>query len=332
MLQQKYSKANVLSTFMACCVLVAISILLIANKQYIIDQITVWGYHPTSEVSALVDRAGMDNYGKFLYLASRPKLDATQKFNTECDRIENVTSILGCYSDYRIYIYDVTDTQLDGIREVTAAHETLHAAYIRMSDDERNKVDVLLEAEYKKLETNKDFANLMAFYSRTEPGQRDNELHSIIGTEVADISPALEAHYSQYFSDRQKVVTLYVKYSSVFQTLASRANELVTQINVLSSSISDKTTQYNADVKALNIDIAAFDKRADSGDFTSQAQFNSERVALSARVAELDTARTSVNADIANYDSVLAEYNSIASQSKKLNNSIDSTLAPAPSV
>jgi len=332
MLQQKYSKASASLTFLICCVLIAISLLLITNKQYVIDQITVWQYHPTSEISALADRAGMDNYGKFLYLASQPKLDATQNFNTECDRIENVTSILGCYSDYRIYIYDVTDTQLDGVREVTAAHETLHAAYRRMSDDEKNKVDVLLEVEYKKLETNKDFADLMAFYSRTEPGQRNNELHSIIGTEVADISPALEAHYSQYFSDRQKVVTLYVKYSSVFQELASRANELVTQMNALSSSISAKSTQYNTDVKALNVDIAAFDKRADSGDFSSQAQFNYERAALSNRVTELDAARTSVNNDITKYGSLLAEYNSIASQSKKLDNSIDSTLAPAPSV
>jgi hypothetical protein len=312
--------------------LISISLLLITNKQYIIDQITVWQYHPTSEVSALADRAGMGGYGKFLYLASQPKLDATQNFNTECDRIENVTSILGCYSDYRIYLYDVTDAQLDGVREVTAAHETLHAAYIRMSDDEKSNVNVLLEAEYKKLETDKDFADLMAFYSRTEPGQRYNELHSIIGTEVADINPALEAHYSQYFSDRQKVVALNAEYSSVFKKLASRANELVTQMNTLSSSISDRSTQYNADVKALNIDIATFDKRAENGDFSSQAQFNSERAALSARVTELNVLRKGVNDDIAKYDSLLAEYNSIASQSKKLNNSIDSTLAPAPSV
>jgi ABC-type transporter Mla subunit MlaD len=172
----------------------------------------------------------------------------------------------------------------------------------------------------------------MAFYSRTEPGQRYNELHSIIGTEVADINPALEAHYSQYFSDRQKVVALNAEYSSVFKKLASRANELVTQMNTLSSSISDRSTQYNADVKALNIDIATFDKRAENGDFSSQAQFNSERAALSARVTELNVLRKGVNDDIAKYDSLLAEYNSIASQSKKLNNSIDSTLAPAPSV
>lgn len=331
MSQQKYSKATAASTFLVCCVLSAISLLLIINKQHVIDQITVWQYNPTSEISALVDRAGMSNYGKFLYLASQPKLDATQDFNVECDRVENITSILGCYSNYRIYIYDVTDPQLDGIREVTATHETLHAAYARMNNDEKSKVDALLEIEYKKLENDKNFTERMAFYDRTEPGQRDNELHSVIGTEVVDINPVLEAHYSEYFSDRQKVVALNTKYSSVFQELENRANKLSEQLNELASSVSDRVSQYNIKVKALNSDIITFNNRVDSGKI-SQEQFNYERFVLTTRVSDLDAMRTSINNDIKTYDSILAEYNSIASQSKKLNNIIDSTLAPAPSI
>jgi hypothetical protein len=306
--------------------------LIVINKQYIIDQITVWQYKPTSEITGLVDRAGMGSYGKFLYLASQPSLEATQNFNNMCDRVENITSILGCYKNYQIYIYDVTDKQLDGIREVTAAHETLHAAYVRMSESEQKEVDILLEAEYKKLETNKDFSERMAFYARTEPGQRDNELHSVIGTEVAVISPALEAHYEKYFSNRQKVVELDVEYSSVFQKLEDRSKELVGQLNALASSISDRSTQYNSDAQTLYSDIISFNNRANNWGFSSQAQFAFERSILSARVTELDATRISINEDITSYDSILLEYNSIASQSKKLYNSINSTLAPAPSV
>lgn len=332
MLHQKISKAGVLVTFIICCALVALSAWLIINKQYVIDRITVWQYVPTSELAALVDRTGMNDNGKFLFFASQPKLDATQSFNTECDRVENVTSILGCFIDYRIYIYDVTDPQLDGIREATAAHEMLHAAYIRMGESEKKKVNALIESEYKNLEINKSLADLMKFYARTEPGQSDNELHSIIGTEVANISPELESYYKQYFSDRQKIVKLKVKYSSVFEGLESRANELVSQMNALSQSISDRSSQYNSEVKALNVDIIAFDKRADSGDFSSQSQFDRERSVLSSRVTTLSELRSGVNEDIVKYNTLLVEYNSIASQSKKLNNSIDSTLAPAPSV
>ena len=201
-----------------------------------------------------------------------------------------------------------------------------------MSSDEKSKIDVLLEAEYKKLESDTDYSDRMAFYARTEPGERDNELHSVIGTEISVISPDLETYYSKYFTDRQKVVALNTKYISVFKNLQNHADELSQQLNSLASSIPIKTSQYNSSVIALNSDIVSFNQRADSNGFTSQAQFNSERTALSVRVAELDTIRAGINDDIASYSSILAEYNSIASESKKLYNSIDSTLAPAPSV
>jgi len=332
MSQQKYSKATAASTFLVCCVLSAVSLLLIINKQRVIDQVTVWQYNPTSEISALADRGGMSDYGKFLYLASQPKLEATQDFNLECDRIENITSILGCYSNYRIFIYDVTDPQLDGIREVTAAHEMLHAAYIRMNNDDKSKVDTLLEVEYKKLENNKNFMERMDFYARTEPGQRYNELHSVIGTEVAEVNSELETYYDKYFSDRQKVVELNIKYSSVFQKLESRANELSEQLSTLESDISNRSAQYNTDVQILNHDIATFNRQVSNGEFSSQEQSIYERATLMDRAANLDVVRTEINNDITKYHSILSEYNSIASQSKKLNNLIDSTLAPAPSI
>lgn len=333
MLRRKFSNAVIIGNIMACAVLIALALLIIINRQRVIDQVTVWQFNSTSEIDSLVGKSGMNDYGKFLYLASQPTLDATSNFNNECDRIENTTSILGCYSNYRIYIYDVTDKQLDGVREVTATHETLHAAYARLSDDEKIKISALLEAEYKKLETNKEYSDRMAFYARTEPGERDNELHSVIGTEVAKISTKLEDYYDKYFSDRQKVVVLNTKYSSVFANLKNHANELLSQMNALASSISTRTTKYNSDVVVLNNDIIVFNKRAggSNGGFSSQSQFYSERKALSARVSALDVTRNGIDSDIALYDKLLIEYNSIASESKKLYNSIDSTLAPAPS-
>ena len=330
--QSHSNKFGTIVIIVISCILTAMSLFLVFNRQYVIDQIAVWQYHPTSAVTTLIDRTGVNDYGKFLYLASKPKVDATQSFNNECDRVEKITSILGCYSDYHIYIYDVTDPQLDGIKEVTAAHETLHAAYIRMSLDEKAKVNALVEAEYKKLANNKDLTEMMAFYARTEPGQRGNELHSVIGTEIANISPELEAHYKKYFTDRQKVVNLYNKYISVFQKLSNRASELSDQLKVLAATITTSLAQYNTDAQTLNNDITTFNKRATDGDFSSLSQFYAERNRISSRVADLDVTRTTINADVVKYNATLDEYNSIASESKKLYNSIDSTLAPAPSV
>jgi hypothetical protein len=324
--------STTLASIVVCVALVAFSFFIFYNRQYIIDQFVVWQFQSTSEIDALVDRSGVNDYGKFLYHASRPVLDATQEFNNECDRIENTTSILGCYSNYRIYIYNVTDERLNGVREVTATHETLHAAYQRLGSDEKNKVNLLLEAEYKKLENDKSFSDRMDFYARTEPGERGNELHSVIGTEVSNIDSELEVYYKRYFDDRQKVVALNAKYNSVFMDLKNHADSLALQMDELSKTISESTAKYNSDVIVLNNDIILFNTKASGGGFVSQFQFNSARDVLISRTANLDTYKLKIDNDINTYNTVLGEYNSIASESKKLYDSIDSLLAPTPVV
>lgn len=328
----RYNKGSVVANLIASIFLIALSVTVFNSRQFILDQISVWQYKASDDVYSLVQRSGMSDNGKFLFYASKPQIDGTQNFNNECDRIENTTSILGCYSNFKIYVYDVTDSQLDGIREVTAAHEMLHAAYQRLSEDDKSKINTLLEVEYKKIENNNDYSDRMAFYARAEPGERGNELHSIIGTEVGSVSQELENYYSKYFSNRQNVVDLYKKYSSVFINLKNHANDLIAQMDVLSKSISEKTTEYNNAVVALSSDISSFNVRANSGDFYSQAQFNKERSALVARSNVLEKNRISIDDSIKKYNQLLDEYNSIASESSKLYNSIDSTLAPSPSI
>lgn len=302
------------------------------NRQQVMDQLTVWHYQPTSEVVTLANQTGMNERGKFLYYASQPVIESTQKFNQECDRLENSTSILGCYSGNRIYVYDVTDPRLDGIRQVTAVHETLHAAYQRLNDTEKAKVDGLLEAEYTKLESDPDFKGRMAFYARTEPGERDNELHSVIGTEIASVSPALESYYKQYFTNRQMVTTLAAQYKSVFTKLTDQATKIGTQLTALNDAIQARSAAYNNNAEQLNADIATFNSRAESSGFSSQSEFNSQRASLVARGIDLGTERTNINNDINQYNMLLTQYNSIVASSKQLYNSIDSTLAPAPSL
>lgn len=332
MLLQKRNKSRTIASFIVCVILIAGTFFILLFRQRILDQITVWQFKPAQEISILTDRLGLNNNGKLIFYASQPELDSSNYFNKVCNRIEYTTSILGCYSNFRIYIYNVTDVKLDGIREVTAAHEMLHAVFQRMSDAEKTELGVLLEAEYKKLENDKDFVGLIDFYARTEPGERINELHSVIGTSVASIDPALEAHYSQYFSSRQLVVQLYVKYNGVFKDLNDRAKILIDQLNVLSTDIPTRSSQYNSDVQTLNSDIKLFNNRVESGYFKTQWQFDNERAILESRAAGINLVRDGINTDISNYNSLLIEYNSIASESKKLSNSIDSTLMEAPSV
>ena len=311
---------------------IALTTVLLINRQFVVDQVRVWQYQPSDEIAAFADRTTMTDRGTFLFYASQPALEETQVFNGKCARIEQGTAILGCYDGQIIYIYNIPNPKLDGIREVTSVHEMLHAAYQRLDGVARKKVDALLEVEYEKLKDSPDFSERMAFYARTEPGERSNELHSIIGTEVASISDELEAHYADYLTDRSKVLQLHQRYAAVFASLQARGKELSIRLSTLADSIEHASSRYNAGVTQLNADIAQFNARSKRSGFMSQAEFDRERSSLVTRANTLDGLRAAINRDRAEYETLRKELMTVASESEALNKSIDSSLAPAPSL
>ena len=299
--------------------------------QYLLDWVNYQTYTPSASISSITAGADLTDEGKFAFYAAQPVLDGTQTFDTRCDRKEQNTAILGCYVNNRIYIYDITDDRLEGIKEVTAVHEMLHVVYQRLSDEEKEALHRLLEKEAAKLENDKDFAERMDFYARTEPGERYNELHSIIGTEVAAIDSELEEHYSRYF-DRSTVLSLYKGYKQEFRRLEERAAQLVVTIEALASQINQAKANYVSSTNQLDRDIQDFNRRAESGAFDSPSTFNTERQALLARADKLKDERTEINAMVNRYNGLIREHNNIITESNELYESIDSSLAPAPSV
>ena len=311
---------------------VIVAAILFLNRQYIIDQISVWQYQPSGDIASLVERSGMSDQGEFHFYASQPKLQTAADFNETCERKERAMAVLGCYNGQFIYIYNVTDAKLDGIREVTAAHEMLHAGYARLDEAQKQRIHELLDAEYEQLKNDVAFAERLAFYDRTEPGERYNELHSIIGTEVASISDELEEYYQKYFDDRSKTVGLYEQYASVFHELQNRSEQLSQQLTQLGDEIERESALYNTNTSQFSADVDAFNQRAENGDFTSQAAFEAERSQLISRGEALETRRQQINNNVTQYEALRAELMGIASESEALNRSIDSSLVPAPSL
>lgn len=313
-------------------VTVGIALTVLINKQYITDQVAVWQYKPSSQIINFADRSGMSNAGRFYFYASQPSLEGRQVFNSQCANQDTNTAVLGCYVGQKIYIYDINNPQLIGIRTVTAAHEMLHAAYARLNNTDKTKINQLLEAEYAKIKDDPNLAARMAFYAKTEPGERNNELHSVIATEIPSISPALESYYSKYFTARQKVISLHASYQAVFNNLKLRADQITQQLDALKLTIEQDSSAYNAKASALNSDIKAFNQKASNGDFTSQSQFDRERSLLVAQADQLDNLRATINTNISNYNALLKELESVASQSNALNQSINSKLTPPPNI
>lgn len=325
-----FAKSLVALMILVMCL--AASLFVLLNRQLLVDYATNWSFKPTDSVVDLAKNTSMNKNGKFIFYASRPQLQAAKDFNNECQKQEQMSAILGCYTRNQIFIYDIQNTELAGIKEVTAAHEMLHAAYDRLDDKTKERVNIMLENEYQKLKNDQKLAERMAMYDRLEPGQRDNELHSIVGTEIASIDSGLEDYYKKYFDDRSVVIKHYDTYSSVFRELEQKSNDLEKRVTDLSVQIQDAKLDYDMKAAALQRDINSFNSAATNGSFNSRSEFNSTRSALMIRADNLDMARADINAKITEFNNLTSQLKSLALHATELNNSIDSTLAPAPSL
>jgi hypothetical protein len=312
--------------------ILALTLWIVLNRQYVFDQWNVSQYQPTAPVASIATRSGMSDKGRFYFYASQPAVNTAADFNVNCQRQEAKSAILGCYSSGRIYIYDVSNAKLDGIEEVTAAHETLHAAWDRMSDADKKSVGILLEAEYQKI-NDPALQQRMAYYDRNEPGEHLNELHSIIGTEIATIDPALEAHYSQYFSNRSKVTSLYTGYETIFTTQTSQAESLLSELTTLKADLATNITSYNAESASVEADSVTIKNNGSTVNRTSAAEVNSYNasvVALRSRINTLMSNRASIVVKQAVYNAKVTEYNALIVNTNELTKSLDSTLVPTP--
>ena len=330
-MNQMRSHKSLLLVAINLCIIVCVVVAAILNRQYIIDKYNAWEFKPSPEIAQIANDVGLNENGRFYYFASRPELDFAKEFNGECRSREQGNAILGCYKNQRIYIYNVNDERLNGLKEVTAAHEMLHAAYERLPESDKKAVNTLLEKEYRK-NSDAEFSKRMDYYKRNQPGEEYNELHSIIGTEFADISPQLEDYYKRYFNNRSQVVALHSKYSDKFKELKRGSASLRKELENLSININNASLKYNKDISNLNSEINNFNSRAKNGDFSSQEDFLNERRYLIKSTRKLEQDRANINRYIGQYESKRIEYNKLVDESNSMYKAMDSTLAPAPSI
>ena len=297
----------------------------LTHPQRVTDQFTVWNYSADSTIEGYADRSTMTDEGRFLFFASRPEVAPAGEFDEHCSSQLEGVGILGCYqhADKRIYLFDVTDDRLDGIEEVVAAHEMLHAAWDRMSAQERDELGPLLEAAAATKADDPDFATTLDYYAQAEPGERLNELHSIIGTEFRDAGSALESHYSEYFHDRAALVDLHDSSHAVFQQQQDAIAAIVAQLDTLQAGVDADYAAYNAGYDQLNRDITDFNADANSGAFTSNAQFTRAKNALTARRDDLDALYDSIQQRSDAFDAKAIELESLNAEAAELNTNLN---------
>ena len=304
--------------------LLAVVIILILNRDRVYDYYRGLTYKPSAEMIEIRNSLNLTSEGEFIFNASQPALSERDEFNENCRPTDAETAILGCYVMENIYVYNIEDDQLRGIKELTAAHELLHAVFARMSDEERDG----LESDLKKVyQDNKDILkDDLKIYASSEQYE---ELYVRAGTEVKKLPDSLEKHYAKYFVDQDKVVSYYDSYIAVFRKLKAELETLEQEMNELNSKIDSMTLEYETRVAQYEKDVNTFNVCADTvGCFTSQWEFDTKRNALVNEMNALDALYDEISDLIAQYNEKVKVYNNDVIETNRLNDKMNSSVKP----
>ncbi len=302
--------------------------ILFANRNGILDYLTLRNYQPPAAIQALATETTMTPSAEHLFFVNKPVLAEKKLFNQHCTDGSDQVATLGCYKGDRrgIYLYDVTDARLNGVEEVTAAHEMLHQAYDRLAPAEKQRVDGLLQTYYEQL-TDPFILDQMETYKKTEPDQLVNEMHSIFGTQVRDLPAELETYYQQYFTDRSKIVGFYDQYQAEFTQRRKQIADYDAQLDSLKSQIDT----HKASLKSRESQLSAERKKLDALlDENRVAEYNQAVPGFNDLVNAYRAEVSETNRVIAEFNDILDARNAIAVQEEELQKALDSQVDTAP--
>lgn len=292
----------------------------LTHYQTISDYIALRNYQPPARIAQIRDDLQLTKTGETLFYVHDPQIVSSDVFSTSCP-VREKTIVLGCYyTNTSIFIYDVQDSraELQGVEEVTAAHEMLHAAYDRLNENERKEVVALLEIEYSKLSDDSRVKQNIDEYGPQGDTVVQNELHSIIGTEIADISDELEEYYTRYFEDRQVVVTIAENYAEVFRDLERQIEEYDSELSVLAESIDEEESIIRDYQEELRNRAAELEMLEDN-----PSQYNQRVGSYNAVVNVYNATVESYKLLINQYNDLVNKRNDISAEQRTLYDAID---------
>lgn len=297
---------------------------MIVNRQAVIDWARLVTYTPNAEVKALADNTQLEQRARDLFYASDPQVQDSAPFNASCSSNEQ-TIVLGCYKAQRIYLFNIKDERFNGIKEVTAAHEMLHAAYERMDEATRRKVDAMLRPLVENMKDPR-LLELVELYNRTEPGELYNEMHSILGTEAAELTPELETYYKQYFKDRSVVVRYAGQYQAIFTESKNKIEEYDRQLSDLKPQID----QNNGTLQRMQGELESQNNQLNQYRSRNQiSQYNQLVPTYNAEVAEFNALIETTRGLVSRYNKLVEERNNQVAAQTNLYDSINSNYQPA---
>lgn len=296
------------------------------KAQALVDWWQLHDYTPPPTVVSLANQDTMTSYATHVFYVNHPNLESdANQFRTDCSESEK-TIILGCYHGNQdgIFIYSVSDSRLSGVQQVTAAHEMLHAAYDRLSGQDRHNVDIMMQSYYSSV-TDQRIIDTINLYKQSEPNDVTNEMHSVFGTEISNLPQPLENYYKKYFINRQAVANYAASYQNEFTSRQDQIKADDAQLAQMKVKINLAEQSLNSQLNQINADRARLDALRSGG---RTEQYNAGVDAFNGEVDNYNVGVAKLKADIAAYNQLVDERNSIAKELASLSQSIDTRLTP----
>ncbi len=293
-----------------------------SNHQNIRDYWQLRGYAAPSEVANIAAQDTMTDFGRKVFYVNQPQINHKTDFGQRCpDASREHTIVLGCYhSDQAgIFLLNVTDPRLNGVKQVTAAHEMLHAAYDRLSNKERQAVDEQLMAYYKNSLKDERLLKTIDAYKKSEPNDVVNEMHSIFGTEIASLPSSLEEHYRKYFVNRAQVVAFSAQYQAEFTSRKDKVAAADARLNTLKNQIETIKKDLEAKQSEITSRQEALVAQRNSGDVNG---YNAGVPAYNNLIADFNNQANSLRGIVAQYNELVASRNAIALEQDQLQKSL----------
>ena len=291
------------------------------QRQNMIDWYQLRGYEAPIPIAALATKSEMSDKARRIFYVNKPEIQEKATFYKSCEEGETAV-VLGCYKPRNgIYLLKVDDQRLAGVEEVTAAHEMLHAAYGRLDVRQQRRIAKLLNDAYANI-SDASISDKVALYKQSG-ADVTNELHSILGTEVAKLPPELETYYQQYFGNRQTVVTFAAHYQAEF---TSRKNKVIAydkQLADIEQQVNSNNKDLDTQQAALQAESARLDALLKNGDI---AEYNAGVGAYNQSIVPFRNLLSQTRGLVEQYKTILAERNAVAVEAQELNKALDSRI------
>lgn len=307
--------------------LIIACVIALSLRQNIYDWFALRNYTPSTTVAQLATQDTMTAYARKVFYVNHPDIDDKTAFAPVCPNGTEQTVVLGCYHPNQagIYLLQVSNPQLNGVEQVTAAHETLHAIYGRLSNAKRKQVDNWLLDYYHHGLTNQTVEAQIASYRKTEPTQVVNEMHSLFGTEIGNLPPQLEQYYSQYFTDRSTVVQYFNDYEGAFSSRQQVINQDDQQLDSLKGQINSDESDLTSRQTIINAEQTTLTNERNSGNILA---YNTGVPAYNSLVDQYNAEVKTVQSLINQYNQIVATRNALALEEQQLVQDLSTHAAP----